>query len=113
MAVKPAVMKKLRARDEYCWHCGEINDLVPHHRRNKGMGGSKLLDTPDNLMLVCALYNGAMESDAVTAVDARAWGRKLAQWDSTENPVFDSVAYKWYVLDSDGGKREVDVREYF
>ena len=28
------------------------------------MGGSKLLDTPDNLMMVCAVWNGAMESNA-------------------------------------------------
>lgn len=112
MAIKPAMLKQLRARDPYCWHCGETNDLVPHHRRNKGMGGSKLGDTFDNLIMVCALYNGAMESDANTARDARAWGRKIASWDSTDRPVFDTVAWAWYVVDSEGGKREINVKDY-
>ena len=113
MPVKAAMLKKLRARDPYCWHCGEVNDLVPHHRRNKGMGGSKIADTYENLIMVCALYNGAMESDALTARDARAWGRKIAFWESTDQPVFDTVAWAWYVLDSEGRKLEVDEREYF
>jgi hypothetical protein len=41
------------------------------------MGGSKLLDTPDNLMMVCSAYNMAMESSAVIAAQARAWNHKL------------------------------------
>jgi hypothetical protein len=112
MAIKALMLKKLRARDPYCWHCGETNDLVPHHRRNKGMGGSKIANTYDNLMMVCALYNGAMESDWEVARYARAWGRKIASWDALNKPVFDTVAWAWYVLDSDGGKREIDVKDY-
>jgi hypothetical protein len=54
MAVPKKVLKQVQERDSHCWHCGVEEDLVPHHRKNRGMGGSKLLDTPDNLMMVCA-----------------------------------------------------------
>ena len=43
------------------------------------MGSSKVLDTLQNVILVCSLYNGAMESDAAVANEARDLGhwRKL------------------------------------
>ena len=77
------------------------------------MGGSKLLDTLDNLMLVCGLYNGAMESDLLVARDARGWGRKLAAWEDTSRPVFDSVGHRWWILLPDGSKVEHDVKDAF
>jgi len=86
---------------------------VPHHRINRGMGGSKLLDTLDNLMMVCWLYNGAMESDLLVARDARGWGRKLAAWEDTSRPVFDSVGHRWWILLPDGSKVEHDVKDAF
>jgi len=60
MAVPKKVLKLVQARDSHCYHCGLEEDLVPHHRINRGMGGSKLLDTPDNLMMVCARWNGTL-----------------------------------------------------
>jgi hypothetical protein len=77
------------------------------------MGGSKLLDTLDNLMLVCGLYNGAMESDLLVARDARGWGRKLAAWEDTSRPVFDSVGHRWWILLPDGSRVEHEVKEPF
>jgi hypothetical protein len=77
------------------------------------MGGSKLLDTLDNLMMVCGLYNGAMESDLLVARDARGWGRKLAAWEDTSRPVFDSVGHRWWILLPDGSKVEHDVKDAF
>ncbi len=62
MAIPKKILKQVQGRDPYCWHCGREDDLVPHHRINRGMGGSKLLDTVDNLMMVCSRYNGEMES---------------------------------------------------
>jgi 5-methylcytosine-specific restriction endonuclease McrA len=111
MAITPKMRKLIQARDEYCWHCGETEDLVIHHRKNKGQGGSKLLDVPDNLMMVCPVYNMMMESDALTARDARGWGRKIAFWETTDKPVFDSVRMRWYRLDSQGGKEEIVFRD--
>jgi len=104
MAIPKKILKQVQGRDPYCWHCGREDDLVPHHRINRGMGGSKLLDIPENLMMVCGFYNGAMESDFLVARDARGWGHKLAVWESPKHPVFDCVAFKWWVLREDGSR---------
>ena len=104
--------KLVLARDnESCWHCGETEAISIHHRKNKAMGGSKLLDTPDNLMVVCSQYNGAMESDFRVAAQARGWGHKVAAWESLERPVFDRVGFKWWVLLPDGTKVESEWRD--
>ena len=105
MAVPKKVLKLVQARDSHCYHCGLEEDLVPHHRINRGMGGSKLLDTPDNLMMVCSRWNGDMESNAELAATARGWGHKLAVWESTEHPVFHRGA-GWWILLPDGTKVE-------
>jgi hypothetical protein len=105
VAVPKKVLKLVQARDSHCWHCGLEEDLVPHHRINRGMGGSKLLDTPDNLLLVCSRWNGDMESDAELAATARGWGHKLPAWESLELPVFDRMGGWWYLL-PDGTKVE-------
>jgi len=113
MAIPKKVLKLVQARDDHCWHCGREDDLVPHHRINRGMGGSKLLDTPDNLMMICAQWNGSIEADAKDAIAARGWGHKLAVWESTEKPVFDYTGFRWYVLGEDGSRVEFDVRDGF
>jgi 5-methylcytosine-specific restriction endonuclease McrA len=112
MAIPKKVLKLVQERDPHCYHCGATEDLVPHHRINRGMGGSKLLDTPDNLMMVCARYNGAMESDLDVARAARAWGHKLAVWDRTERAVFD-VAGGWWFLLPDGNRVRMQSTEKF
>ena len=91
-------------RDLYCWHCGTTEGLQTHHRRNRGMGGSKILDTPDNLIRVCAAYNFAMESDSRVANQARDRGHKLGQWGSFDTPILDVTRGIWFILTSDGRK---------
>jgi hypothetical protein len=107
MALPKKLLKTLQDRDQWCAHCGRTDDLVPHHRRNRGMGGSKLLDTLDNLMMVCAIYNGAMESDLRVARQARAWNHKLPIWEKENLPVFDRAGGWWY-LQPDGTKQRSD-----
>ncbi len=106
MALSTAMLKKLRQRDTYCLHCGEDRQeyLIPQHRKNRQMGGSKLLDRLDNLVMICAYYNGAMESNAAVADNARMYGHKLTQWDSLDHPVYDECDGEWYLIDVQGGK---------
>jgi 5-methylcytosine-specific restriction endonuclease McrA len=106
MALSKAMLDKLLKRDAHCWDCGATDDLVPHHRRNRQMGGSSKLDRLDNLMMVCAVYNGLMESDLVTANQAREFGHKLASWQLFSESVFDKNNRTWYVLDERGNKTE-------
>ena len=106
MAVTTKMARQLRERDPYCLHCGEDFALQVHHRRNRGMGSSKLLDRYDNLLRICAGLNYAMEADADIAADARNKGWKLSQWDSFDKPVFDNVLQKWFHLNNEGEKHE-------
>jgi len=113
MALSRKSLTLLRARDAHCWHCGATDDLVPHHRKNRGMGGSKLLDGLDNLMLVCAFYNAEMETTSQTAIAARGWGHKIPMWQTSDMPVFDLVKHRWYTLLENGTKVEFIIGECF
>ena len=113
MALSRKSLTLLRARDSHCWHCGATDDLVPHHRKNRGMGGSKLLDGLDNLMLVCAFWNGEMESTSADAAAARGWGHKLSAWEATNRPVFDIPTSTWYTLLEDGTRVVFNIGDCF
>jgi hypothetical protein len=110
MAITAKLRKLIEARDPYCYHCGETNDLQIHHRRNRGMGGSKLLDTPDNLMRVCAAWNYGMESDSRVAAQARTWNHKMPLWEKQNLPVFD-IGGGWWYLHEDGTKTQADWKD--
>ena len=110
--MKNSDLQKLRNRDQWCWHCAREDNLVPHHRANRGAGGSKILDGLQNLILVCAEYNGAMESNAKVAALARDYGHKLSRYQSPTAPCFDVWSRKWYVLDEKGSKFETEPPSY-
>ena len=109
--VKASLRRLIFARDQYCWHCGDTETLVTHHRRNRGMGGSEAANTADNLMLVCWGWNDLMERHAQSASEARMWGHKLQSWQATRTPVYDRVTGFWWVLEEDGSKRRFVVDE--
>ena len=71
-----------------------------------------MLDSLQNCILVCSLYNGAMEADADVARQARDNGHKLSKFMSPVAPVFDLWARKWYVLDEKGNKYESEPPQY-
>lgn len=110
--MKAAEVRKLRERDSWCWHCGTTEGLVPHHRANRGFGGSKVLDNLQNVVLVCSRFNGEMESDAAVASWARDLGLKLSKFDSPAAPVFDNYAKVWYLLDTKGNKHETEAPSF-
>jgi hypothetical protein len=106
--VTPKEFAKYVARDRYCLHCGETEAISPNHRLNRGMGGSKKRNHPANIVVLCSMFNGAIESDGPAATLARAHGWKLASWeDATFVPVFDFPAGKWWRLDDVFGRVEV------
>lgn len=102
-SLKPSEWAKLLERDgQRCVHCGATDGLAPHHRRNRGMGGSKALETASNLLLVCSWLNGQMESDAETAEMAKSHGWKLLSWQSpTKYPVWDEISQSMFWLADD------------
>ena len=113
MAVLDRVRRIITERDGgKCLHCGVTENLQIHHRRNKGLGSSKLLDTFQNLILVCAAYNYAMEADADVARDAREFGHKLQSWRDISDPVFDQSELTWYKLTEDGGRVKTEAPSY-
>ena len=111
MTITAHVRKKLKTRDPYCLHCGDDANLVVHHRKNRQMGGSKLLDHYSNLLMVCESYNFRMEASEVIAEDARKFGHKLSSWQDFSEPVYDECNGNWYVLNDDGTKSVVDSPE--
>jgi hypothetical protein len=75
------------------------------------MGGrGNSLDTPANLILVCARYNLEMESDSKIMVSALVRGHKLRQTDSFFEPIFDNVTNQWFILDNEGRKNATNSR---
>jgi hypothetical protein len=85
-----------------CLHCGTTEGLVPQHRRNRGMGGSKARDVPSNIVVMCSAFNGDMEADATLASVAIAYGWKVQGEDAPELiPVYDMQAQGWYLLRDD------------
>lgn len=108
MALAKKTLKQLRDRDDHCWHCGAEGELlVPHHRKNRQAGGSKNRENDiTNLMMICAGWNGRIESSAEHAAAARSVGHKLRSWQDTWNPVYDFQDGRWYRLEQDGTKTE-------
>ena len=92
-------------RDGCCWHCGEAEAVAPHHRINRGMGGSKQLHKPSNIIVICSQFNGAMESDTASALAASQFGWKLPSYATPETqPVYNMNDGCWYLLTNDFGK---------
>lgn len=99
------------ARDMHC-PCGCVgreDTLVPQHRAGRGMGGSKLLDRPANIIVLCAEMNGLIESAPHLARRARVYGWKLSRWQVPENePFFDVATGSWWLLDNEFNRTQCE-----
>lgn len=99
-------------RDAGCIHCGELEAVAPHHRRNRGMGGSKEREKPSNIVVLCSVVNGLLESDAAWAERARDYGWKLrAGQEPEETPVWYPLRGGWYLLDNQFGEKRLTASE--
>lgn len=97
-------------RDGGCIHCGEFEAVAPHHRANRGMGGSKARDVPSNIIVMCSWMNSAMESDSRIADEAREFGWKLRSFeDPASEPVYYPLTDSWFVLNDKFGWVELGV----
>ena len=103
----PREFQKYLDRDGYaCWHCGTTETLVPQHRAGRGMGGSKK-QTAANIIVLCSLFNGLIESDAKAAGMALRYGWKISRYEKPiDKPVYNIVENKWYFL-TDNFSRQV------
>ena len=95
------------ARDLHC-PCGCVgaeDTYIPQHRVNRGMGGSKALDVPANIIVLCSAMNTLIESDAKAAAMARGYGWKLQRWeDPSTTPFFDRTTSEWVLIDNEFGR---------
>lgn len=103
------------ARDMHC-PCGCVgreDTLIPQHRVNRGAGGSKLLDKPSNILVLCSETNGMIESDAAAARKAREYGWKLSRWQATEDePFYDVADGAWYLIDDEYNRAPAQKRAH-
>jgi len=84
-----------------CGCVGREDTLVPQHRINRGLGGSKVLDRPANVIVMCSLVNGRIEADSKWAAAARGYGWKLSRWESPEDtPFYDRGTGTWNLIDN-------------
>lgn len=110
-----AVLRALEKRDghECAWHgesCG-TDTLVPQHRAG-GMGGRRDKHRLSNVIWLCSLTNGLIESDPALADEARSRGIKISMHaDPTTTPVRYPDGRLFY-LDDEGGRDEIDTTPY-
>lgn len=101
---------KILQRDQYrCYHCGKSDEtLIPQHRVNRGMGGSKTRNNPSNLITLCSYFNGAVEASEAAQTLAKRMGWKCESWqDTREAAVYDFSAGVWYKLDDSYTRQQI------
>jgi hypothetical protein len=105
----PKQFNKYQERDGGCLHCGETEAVAPHHRVNRGFGGKHdKANQPSNIIVICSVFNGLMESSPYHASLAKIYGWKLSSWaDPKQQRVYDTQTGKWYLLDDDFGRSVV------
>lgn len=95
--------QKLKNRDETCVATGQETDrLIPNHRIDRGMGGSKLLDNPENLVLMDSIINGLITHDKDWERKAFKYGWSLESWqDPATEPFYHIGLHQWVQPDGD------------
>lgn len=101
--------RKYLDRDGSSVATGKItDDLVPNHRRNRGMGGSKT--SPSDIVIMESGLNGDLESSATSRAAAIYYGWKLESWqDPTEEPFYHVGLRRWVQPDNSYGLTPVPI----
>lgn len=107
-AIREIVYARSGGRCELCGRSAYGGSV--HHRRARGMGGtkSKWVNLPANLLVVCGSgtsgCHGKIESYREMGYRA-GW---LLRWgEEPEHAAFVDSSGRWWRLDNEGGKREV------
>lgn len=89
-------------------HCGDVETAVPHHRLNRGMGGSKVRDVPSNIIALCSFLNGRLEDakGEEREVYRRYGWRLVTGQDPSNTPVYYVTRGEWFMLNDDYGITE-------
>lgn len=75
------------------------------------MGGSKLLDRPANVVILCSNLNYLIEADYDAAKYAIQMGWKLNRnQDPEATPIYDGTKGEWFLLDNDFNRVQLDNR---
>ena len=103
----PAVRRTIIERaDRWCESCGLEPGREAHHRRPRGMGGTKResTNTPSAGLWLCRSCHTYIETNRAEAL---ACGRLVRQ---TDEPADVPVLYRgtWVLLDDLGGLRDVE-----
>lgn len=105
MSVPARTRRVVFARDgNECVHCGTDYGLTIQHRANRGAGGSKLLDGPENLIVMCGQSNQRLESNAVFADLGRTLGWKIRRSDDPTTIPVRYASGDFYFLDKSGAR---------
>jgi hypothetical protein len=102
-SVNSKQFQKYLDRDDGCVHCGQTESVSPHHRLNRGMGGSKVRDVPSNIIVICSDLNARMESDPATASMAKQRGWKLSSGANPASVAVQHYSGSWRILDDKFG----------
>ena len=70
------------------------------------MGGHKAGNQPANILVLCSLANGLIESDAKEAETARRFGWKIGRYaDPAAAPYYDATTGVWWQPDNFFGRK--------
>lgn len=97
----PKQFAKFVERDGGCVHCGELEAIAPQHRLNRGAGGkNSKAERVSNIIVLCSVVNGLIESDYQWANVAVENGWKIRSWqDPSSVPVWFATRGKLFLLD--------------
>lgn len=115
--ISPKIRKQIFARDGGCVVAGSAwGFLYPcrgpwtvQHRKARGMGGSKTLDTVDNLLTMCEFHNQLDMSNADFRVECYWRGWSIPRFNGGVIPQVIPVKYVdgWFLL-TPGGRVGLD-----
>ncbi len=113
-AIPKAILRGLNARDGHrsAWTGNDVDTLVPQDRANRGMGGTKVFQLSNYVWLESDI-NGAIESDAEMAAEARRRGIKISRYDDPRLVEVQHAVHGPVLLDNDGGwKPSTEIPEF-